>query len=306
MERKDKPRILIVDDEKMNLKVLADLLREDYAPVLARDGKQALQQALGDSPPDLILLDVVMPHMGGYEVIKRLKDNDRTKNIPVIFVTSLDSVVDEEHGLKLGAVDYITKPFSPPMVKIRVHNHLRIVHQYKLLDQLAYLDGLTEISNRRRFDEYFQREWARSARSGTPFSLAMVDVDFFKSYNDHYGHAMGDRTLQKIAKALDSALLRPADLIARYGGEEFVLMLPETDAFAAKGVAERALQRIVELNIPHQYSQVADHITVSLGLVTTQIEDSLTPQSFIATADKNLYLAKESGRNRVVASVIGF
>jgi len=157
VEQKDKPRILIVDDEKMNLKVLADLLKEDYSPILARDGEQALQHAFGDSPPDLILLDVVMPQMGGYEVIKRLKNNDKTNHIPVIFVTSLDSVLDEEHGLKLGAVDYITKPFSPPIVKIRVHNHLRIVHQYRLLDQLAYLDGLTEISNRRRFDEYFQR-----------------------------------------------------------------------------------------------------------------------------------------------------
>jgi diguanylate cyclase (GGDEF)-like protein len=306
MEQKDKPRILIVDDEKMNLKVLADLLKEDYSPVLARDGEQALLHAFGDLPPDLILLDVVMPQMGGYEVIKQLKNSDRTKNIPVIFVTSLDSVLDEEHGLKLGAVDYITKPFSPPIVKIRVHNHLRIVHHYKLLDQLAYLDGLTEISNRRRFEEYFQREWARSARSGTPFSLAMVDVDFFKPYNDHYGHAMGDRTLQRIAKTLDSALMRPADLIARYGGEEFVMMLPETDAFAAKGVTERALQKIVELNIPHQYSPTADHITVSIGLVTTQIDDSLTPQIFVAAADKNLYLAKENGRNRVVASAIGF
>lgn len=306
MGQNDKPRILIVDDEKMNLKVLADLLREDYSPVLARNGEQALQQAFGDLPPDLILLDVVMPEMGGYEVIKHLKNNDKTNKIPVIFVTSLDSVLDEEHGLKLGAVDYITKPFSPPIVKIRVHNHLRIVHQYKLLDQLAYLDGLTEISNRRRFDDYFQREWTRSTRSGTPFSLAMVDVDFFKPYNDHYGHAMGDRTLQKIAKALDSVLMRPADLIARYGGEEFVMMLPETDAFAAKGVAERALQKVVELNIPHQYSQAADHVTVSIGLVTTQIDDSLTPQTFVAAADKNLYLAKENGRNRVVASVIGF
>ncbi|MBU1564549.1 MAG: diguanylate cyclase [Proteobacteria bacterium] len=306
MEQNDKPRILIVDDEKMNLKVLADLLKEEYSPVLARDGDQALQHAFSDSPPDLILLDVVMPQMGGYEVIKHLKNNDKTKNIPVIFVTSLDSVLDEEHGLKLGAVDYITKPFSPPIVKIRVHNHLRIVHQYKLLDQLAYLDGLTEISNRRRFDEYFQREWARSARSASPCSLAMVDVDFFKPYNDHYGHAMGDRTLQRIAKALDNALMRPADLIARYGGEEFVMLLPETDAFAAKGVAERALEKIVELNIPHQYSQIADHVTVSIGLVTTKINDSLTPQNFVAAADKNLYLAKESGRNRLVAGVIGF
>ncbi len=306
MEQKGKPRILIVDDEKMNLKVLADLLKDDYSPVLARDGEQALQHAFGDSPPDLILLDVVMPDMGGYEVVKRLKNSDRTKNIPVIFVTALDSVIDEEHGLKLGAVDYITKPFSPPIVKIRVHNHLRIVHQYKLLDQLAYLDGLTEISNRRRFEEYFKREWTRSARSITPFSLAMVDVDFFKPFNDHYGHAMGDRTLQKIAKALDSALMRPADLIARYGGEEFVMMLPETDAFAAKGVTERALQKVVELNIPHHYSQVAEYVTVSIGLVTTLIDDTLTPETFVAAADKNLYLAKENGRNRVVASAIGF
>ncbi len=305
MEQKDKPRILIVDDEKMNLKVLADLLKEDYSPILARDGEQALQHAFGDSPPDLILLDVVMPQMGGYEVIKRLKNNDKTNHIPVIFVTSLDSVLDEEHGLKLGAVDYITKPFSPPIVKIRVHNHLRIVHQYRLLDQLAYLDGLTEISNRRRFDEYLQREWVRSARSGTPFSLAMVDVDYFKLYNDHYGHAMGDRTLQKIAKALDSVLKRPADLIARYGGEEFVMMLPETDALAAKGVAERALGKIVELNIPHHYSQAAAYVTVSMGLVTMYVDNSHTPQSFVAAADKNLYLAKENGRNRIVASVIG-
>lgn len=306
MEQSKKPRILIVDDEKMNLKVLADLLKEDYSPVLARDGEQALQHAFGDSPPDLILLDVVMPQMGGYEVIKQLKNNDKTNKIPVIFVTSLDSVLDEEHGLKLGAVDYITKPFSPPIVKIRVHNHLRIVHQYRLLDQLAYLDGLTEISNRRRFEEFYHKEWSRSARTGLPFSLAMVDVDFFKPYNDHYGHAMGDRTLQKVAKGLEAVLRRPADLIARYGGEEFVMMLPETDAFAAKSIAERALRKINELNIPHNYSQVAKHISVSIGLVTTRVSDNLTPQAFVSSADKNLYLAKESGRNRVVATVIGF
>ena len=249
-----KARILIVDDEKMNLKVLADLLKDEYAPVLARSGEQALQHAFGDFPPDLILLDVMMPQMGGYEVIKNLKNNDKTNNIPVIFVTALNSMEDEEHGLKLGAVDYITKPFSPPIVKMRVRNHLRIVHQYKLLDQLAHLDGLTEISNRRRFEEVLQKEWARSARNRSPFSLAMVDVDYFKQYNDHYGHAMGDLTLRKIAKTLDGILRRPADLIARYGGEEFVMLLPETDAAAAKILADRSLQTIVGLNIPHHFS----------------------------------------------------
>jgi len=305
MPQQGKARILIVDDEKMNLKVLADLLKDEYAPVLARGGEQALQQAHGDSPPDLILLDVVMPEMGGYEVIKHLKNNDKTKNIPVIFVTALSSVEDEEQGLKLGAVDYITKPYSPPIVKIRVRNHLRLVHQYKLLDQLAYLDGLTEIPNRRRFEEVFQKEWARSARNGTPFSLAMVDVDYFKQYNDQYGHAMGDTALQKIAKALDRGLKRPGDLIARYGGEEFVLVLPETDAAAAKVVAARALQNVVDLNIPHHPSQAADHVSVSMGLVTIHRDNETLPQAFLKAADQNLYLAKQNGRNRIVSSAIG-
>ena len=306
MHQEEKPRILIVDDEKINLKVLADLLKDEYAPILARSGEQALQHAFSDYSPDLILLDVMMPQMGGYEVIKNLKDNDKTKNIPVIFVTALNSIEDEEHGFKLGAVDYITKPFSPPIVKMRVRNHLRIVHQYKLLDQLAYLDGLTEISNRRRFDEVFQKEWARSARTRTPLSLAMIDVDYFKQYNDHYGHAMGDLTLRKIAKALDNVLSRPADLIARYGGEEFVMLLPDTDVAGAKHIADSALLNIVELNIPHHFSQAADMVTVSIGMVSIYIDytdDTILPQSFLETADQNLYKAKQSGRYRVVCSV---
>ncbi len=301
----ERARILIVDDEKINLRVLADLLKDDYTPVLARNGEQALQIAMGDSPPDLILLDVVMSQMGGYDVIKALKNSDKTNNIPVIFVTALDSQEDEELGLKLGAVDYITKPFSPPIVKMRVRNHLSIVHHYKLLDQLAYLDGLTEISNRRRFEEIFKKEWERSIRNETAFSLAMVDVDFFKQYNDHYGHAMGDQALQKIAKALANVLRRPADFIARYGGEEFVMLLPETSADGAKEIAERSLKKISALNIPHSQSQAADHVTVSIGLATIHMNIDVSPKIFLGTADQNLYLAKQSGRNCVVGSTVG-
>ncbi len=305
MHENKNPRILIVDDEIMNLKVLADLLKDEYTPVLAGSGEQALKHAFSDFPPDLILLDVMMPHMGGYEVIKALKHNDKTNNIPVIFVTALNSIEDEEHGFMLGAVDYITKPFSSPIVKMRVRNHLRIVHQYKLLDQLAYLDGLTEISNRRRFEEVFHKEWARAARSGMPFSLAMVDVDYFKQYNDHYGHAMGDLTLQKIAKALDGVLRRPADFIARYGGEEFVMLLPETDAAAAKMIADRARQVVIEQNIPHNFSKVASLVSVSVGLATIYLDNKISPQTFLEAADQNLYQAKQRGRNRVVCSLLG-
>ncbi|WP_028584584.1 diguanylate cyclase domain-containing protein [Desulfogranum mediterraneum] len=302
--QQEKARILIVDDEKMNLKVLATLLKEEYTPVLARSGEQALQHAWSDLPPDLILLDVVMPEMGGYDVLKQLKNDDKTKHIPVIFVTALSSVEDEEHGLRLGAVDYITKPYSPPIVKIRIRNHLRFVHQYKLLDQLAHLDGLTEIPNRRRFEEVFRREWARAVRNGSPISLAMVDVDFFKQYNDHYGHAMGDLALQGIAQALERDLKRPGDLIARYGGEEFVMVLPETDLPAAKIVAERARNTVAELRIPHEYSEVAAHVSVSIGVGTTTHQGrAISPETLLEAADKNLYLAKENGRNQTVGSV---
>ncbi|MBM9512854.1 diguanylate cyclase domain-containing protein [Desulfogranum marinum] len=297
-----KERILIVDDEKMNLKVLADLLKEDYSLVLARSGSQALKHALSDSPPDLILLDVVMPEMGGYEVIKNLKNNDRTKKIPVIFVTSLNSIEDEEQGLRLGAVDYIAKPFSPPIVKMRVRNHLRIVHQYNLLDQLAYLDGLTEIPNRRRFGIVFDNEWSRAIRNKTPLSLAMLDVDYFKQYNDNYGHAMGDIALQDIAKSLQTSLLRPADFIARYGGEEFVMILPETDLDSAKVVAERCLYQVTALKIPHEYSPVADYLSISIGVVTINKHDDLFRNDLLSIADKYLYTAKQNGRNRVYAS----
>lgn len=297
-----KARILIVDDEKMNLKVLADLLKDEYSLVLAKSGEQALKLAL-ENPPDLILLDVIMPDMGGYEVIKHLKEHEDTGQVPVIFVTSLNATEEEEHGLRLGAVDYITKPFSPPIVKMRVRNHLRFMHQFKLLDQLAHLDGLTEIPNRRRFEEVFKKEINRAARNNTPISLAMADVDYFKQYNDYYGHGMGDNTLQEVAHALRNSLKRPGDLAARYGGEEFVLVLPETDMASASTVAERALEAVAALKIPHLHSSVAEHVSISIGVATKLPGDDLHPESILKKADQNLYKAKANGRNRVVASV---
>lgn len=302
--KKERARILIVDDEKMNLKVLAELLKDEYSPILATSGLQALKHAFGDTPPDLILLDVIMPEMGGYEIIKSLKNNEKTNNIPVIFVTSLDSIEDEEQGLKLGAVDYITKPFSPPIVKMRVRNHLRIVHQYKLLDQLAYLDGLTEIPNRRYFEQTFKKEWMRAIREDAPMSLVLADVDFFKQYNDNYGHAMGDVALQSIAHILEGSLLRPTDFVARYGGEEFVIVLPETDELGAKIVVERCLQNIAELNLPHHFSGIADHLTVSIGCATIYRFSECSPEICLKTADQNLYAAKQNGRNQMSLSVI--
>lgn len=297
-----KARVLIVDDEKMNLRVLADLLKDEYSLVLAKSGEQALKLAF-ENLPDLILLDVIMPDMGGYEVIKQLREHEETGQVPVIFVTSLNSPEEEEHGLRLGAVDYITKPFSPPIVKMRVRNHLRFMHQFKLLDELVHFDGLTEIPNRRRFDEVFKKEISRADRNGTPFSVAMVDVDFFKQFNDYYGHGTGDNALREVAHALRNSLKRSGDLAARYGGEEFVLVLPETDLAAACTVAERGREAVAGLRIPHLHSKAADHVSVSVGVATKLPGHDPHPENMLKQADKNLYKAKESGRNRVIGSV---
>jgi len=312
MINKERARILIVDDERMNLKVLTDLLKDEYTLILARNGKQALNYAFLEPRPDLILLDVIMPEMGGYEVIRKLKEDNKTKDIPVIFITALDSVEDEENGLKLGAIDYIAKPFSPPIVKMRIHNYIRFVHQHKLLDKLAYLDALTEIPNRRRFDEVLKNEFARARRNRTPLSLGMVDVDFFKQYNDHYGHAMGDRALYRIASALVRSVKRPADVVARYGGEEFALILPETGHKASHQVGEMARKAVLNEQIPHIDSTVFPHISVSIGMATLDFlvhkaappgmeppDTEFTPEVLLEMADQNLYRAKQNGRNRV-------
>ncbi len=297
-----KARVLVIDDEKMNLKVLADLLKDDYSLVLAKSGEQGVKLAF-ENPPDIILLDVVMPDMGGYDVIKLLKDHEETSQVPVIFVTALNSAEEEEYGLRLGAVDYIIKPFSPPIVKMRVRNHLRFVHQLKLLEQLVHLDGLTEIPNRRRFEEVFKKEISRACRNNTPFSVAMVDVDYFKQYNDNYGHGMGDSALQAVANALRNSMKRPGDLAARYGGEEFVLVLPETDDAAAQEVGERTRKAVANLNIPHLHSRAAEHLSVSIVIATILSGHELNHEDVLKQADENLYKAKQEGRNRIVCSL---
>ena len=295
----EKHKILVVDDEHMNRKILADLLKGDHQVILAKDGEQTLSRVAADPELDLILLDVMMPGMDGYEVLRRLKQIEAAKDIPVMFITALNSTGDEERGLLLGAVDYIAKPFHPAIVKARVENHLRFVRQRKLLETLAGKDGLTEIDNRRRFDDVLEKEWRRTQRNNLPLSLAMVDVDYFKPFNDNYGHARGDQVLKSVARALTWALHRPADLAARYGGEEFVLLFPDTDAEGALALAEHVRNAVATLAIPHEYSQAAPHVTVSIGGATAPL-DSNDPSALIEAADQMLYEAKQRGRNRVV------
>jgi PleD family two-component response regulator len=218
-----KQSVLIVDDMVSNIEILSGVLGSEYDVLFATSGKDALDIA-HDQTPDLILLDVVMPDMDGYEVCAKLKADEKTRDIPVIFVTAMDQEEDESKGLNAGVIDYITKPVRSSIVKARVRNHLELKRYRDLLKELSTVDGLTGIPNRRRFDEVLESEWRRARRNQTPLSLLLMDIDFFKAYNDHYGHVAGDDCLRQLAKGLAEIVRRPADLVARYGGEEFVLL----------------------------------------------------------------------------------
>ncbi len=293
-----RPRLLLVDDVKANLLLLAKALGQDYECRLATDGASALEQAISD-PPDLILLDVMMPGLDGYEVCRQLKADPRTINIPVIFLTHLNEEADEKAGLEAGAIDYITKPFRFPIIKARVRNHLELKRRGDLLEQLAGMDGLTGIPNRRRFDETLTLEWNRTRRHGAPLALILLDIDFFKSYNDHYGHPQGDDCLRKVAAVLAATLQRASDTLARYGGEEFAAILPDTSLDSAVDMAELMRCRVMDLAIPHGYSRVAACVTVSLGVAACIPAERNSAAELVEAADGALYQAKHAGRNRV-------
>lgn len=295
-----KRTVLIVDDMAANIRVLANLLKDDYTIQVANQGQKALEIAQGDSPPDLILLDVVMPEVDGYQVCKELKNNSLTSHIPVMFVTAMDEISDQQKGLDLGAVDYITKPFHAELIKARVRNHMRLKIKTDLLDEMSHIDGLTQIANRRSFNNVLQRELKRHERNGQPLGLIMLDIDHFKRFNDHYGHGRGDECLIKVAAALQQVIKRPGDLLARYGGEEFAVILPETDPRGVRQVAEDLRAAVEAMKYPHAYSKVAEHVTVSVGGTAQTITANTGMQDVLDIADAALYAAKEQGRNRTV------
>lgn len=292
-----RPRLLLVDDQPINIQVLHQVFAPDHQVFMATSGEQALVQCRAQNP-DLVLLDVMMPGMDGYEVCARLKADEATRHIPVIFVTAQSDPREEERGLDLGAVDFISKPINAKIVRARVKTHITLKHQSDLLRQMAFIDGLTGVFNRRHFDERLDSEWRRAARNATPLSLILLDVDFFKRYNDQYGHQTGDDCLRRVAVCLKEAARRPADLVSRYGGEEFGLILPETDYEAAMLVAQELERRVRELGIEHATSEAAPVVTISLGVATRSGLVLGTREEFLALADQQLYLSKRTGRAR--------
>jgi diguanylate cyclase (GGDEF)-like protein len=293
----DRQTILIVDDTPINIRMLSELLMDEHDIMFATSGEDGLKRALQERP-DLILLDIMMPGMDGYEVCRLLKEDPVTRDIPVIFVSALSQEADEAKGLAVGAIDYITKPISAPIIKARVHNHLKLKRYQDMLASQALLDGLTGIPNRRRFDETLQMEWHRALRTGNELSLLMIDIDHFKRYNDTYGHLAGDDCLTDVARVMAEVAHRGGDLVARYGGEEFGCILPETGCSGARNVAEKIIAAVNGLQIAHADSPVAPTVTVSIGGCTTRPDDHQAYDQLVACADRNLYRAKQAGRNR--------
>lgn len=300
---RQRQKILIVDDAETNLLILSNLLAEEGEIISATDGAQAIALAESDLP-DLILLDVSMPGMDGYEVCRRLKSDIRTRDIPIVFVTGRTEDNDQEKGLSLGAIDYILKPYSPLIVLARIRNHLALQKAHRdlkaanaELTRLATTDFLTGVWNRRRFMELGEAEVARVRRSGRSFGMAMMDVDHFKSVNDTHGHDAGDNVLRALAEACVDRL-RNVDIVGRMGGEEFALILPETDPQGAMLTVERLREYLGGLAIPIDSGTL--NVTVSIG-VTTVRDPSDTIEGALKRADEALYKAKGSGRNRTVA-----
>lgn len=292
-----KPTILVVDDMTTTLLLIHDLLKDTYEVKIAKSGTKALEILESPNDIDLILLDIEMPDINGYDVCKRIKNNETIKNIPIIFITGRTSQEDEEYGLNLGAIDYITKPFNKAIVKLRIKNYLDLKIKNDMLEKLSMYDGLTNIRNRRFFDETFEKTFNEIKRDKKSLAVLMIDIDFFKPYNDNYGHGQGDETLRKVAKALEKTIKRPSDFVARYGGEEFVILLKDINKDGVEAVANNLLNAVRELKITHEFSKIENYVTISIGASFYNSNSDITKLELLLKADETLYEVKNGGRN---------
>lgn len=287
--------VLVIDDQPLNIQTVYSMLSQQYEVLMATSGADgiALCQA---QQPDIVLLDLVMPGMNGMAVAAHLKQDPCTAAIPVIFITASTDPVEESACWEAGAVDFVSKPLNPMTLRHRMQVHLTLRRQAEALQRLAYLDGLTGIPNRRYFDQQADTALAIARRGGAPLTLMLGDVDFFKRYNDLYGHQAGDACLTQVASALQAGLRRCGDFVARYGGEEFAILLPGLGAADALRLAEHLCQQVRALQLPHAAGTAGATVSLSLGVATTDGSDSVA--QLLARADAQLYRAKGAGRDR--------
>lgn len=316
--------VLLVDDQPMVAEAIRRMLvdEDDIDFHYCADSSDAVAQIL-ELKPTIILQDLVMPEIDGLSLVKSYRENSETRNIPVIVLSTKEDPRDKSKAFNAGASDYLVKlPDKIELIaRIRAHSKSYLAQQQRdeafkslrevrkqlevsnqELQRLSCLDGLTGISNRRYFDDNLSQEWLRSSREGADMSLVMIDIDCFKPYNDNYGHQAGDKTLKEVANVIQESKQRPGDMAARYGGEEFVVVLPNTDKEGVKVIVETLFDNIKALNITHEHSTIADHVTISAGVATLKPTKTGKPAQLIELADKALYEAKQKGRNRYVVA----
>ncbi len=295
-----RPVALLIDDSPDVHRLLAMRLRSEGIDVVkAVSGTKGLQVAQ-KSLPSVVLLDIDMPGMDGFEVLRTLKDTEATQHIPVIMLSGMHNSHDKVTAFDLGAADFITKPFDVTELRVRVRSALRVSQLLHMLSQRAQIDGLSGLYNRAHFDTRWEEQVASCSRHGRPVSLAMFDLDHFKSVNDTYGHPAGDTVIQEFAKLL-LRQCRQTDIACRYGGEEFVLVLPETGPADAESLCERVRAALAEITWPKHPER---KITCSIGIVGSEGPSATPAASWIEAADRNLYRAKKEGRNRVITTMI--
>lgn len=291
-------KVLIIDDSILQASQLQDILSDEYDVTVVQTADKGFYHAcVGDY--SLILLDVVMPKIDGFTLLKKLQEESATQGVPVIMISSLSDIEHEQRGLTLGAVDYISKPFSPLIVKARVNTHIKLYNYRKQIELQSMTDQLTGIANRRKYDQFSMERWNEAIRLQVPFSVCMFDIDHFKAFNDMYGHPAGDKVIAAVAKTVASCLQRDTDFFARYGGEEFVAILLGDSSEKAFEYVKKIRQMIEDLHIPHDPS-VAEWVTVSIGGVTIVPQADSSYDFYLKTSDVMLYNAKKHGRNRVV------
>lgn len=298
-----KHKILIVDDSIVNINALYVMLKDEYDICIAKNGKDGIKQA-NELPLSLILLDIIMPEMDGFEILRKLMKNPKTRSIPVMFITSLNDEKSEEKGLQLGAIDYITKPFNPSVIKAKVKNHIELYDYRKTIENIAMLDGLTSVPNRRTYNEKVGEYWNKALRTKQPISIAIIDIDCFKEYNDNYGHLQGDSVLKQVAQELKNSLPSKNGFLARYGGEEFVVVIVGVPKKEAYTLVDQMRKNVEKLNIEHLYSRAEKVVTVSIG-GNTIIPSDHEIIKFVDQVDKRLYRAKSLGRNQTVWNETG-
>ena len=313
-------KALLIEDTLTSATLVSHQLRKiGIEPIVARNGETGIE-LYKQEHPDLILLDIIMPGMDGFEVARRIRQLEQFGEwTPIIFLTARTSDADLEKAISVGGDDYLIKPVSETVLAAKVRAMQRIAQmRFPLLvltrklddanqelTRLSSLDGLTGISNRRQFDETLLREWRRLGRQGRPLSMLLCDVDYFKQFNDSYGHQVGDECLKAVARTLKDTLRRPADLVARYGGEEFAVILPDTEITGALQVAEAMRSAVEGLNITHRYSKGGSVVTISIGVASTTPSRTGSDSSvLLKRADDALYRAKQAGRNRIAAAVV--